>query len=280
MRIVAILTSYNEERFIGHVLEHYLKNGIEVYLLDNESTDNTVDIAQQYLDKNLIKIESVPRHGEKEWSKLLTLKCHLAENLGADWYIHADPDEFRVSCKSEQTLYEAILDVDRQGYNAINFMEFTFVPTREEPDHDHPAFLQTMKHYYPFLPNYPNRLNAWKQPPRHNNPLKKAWKVAKRKSLDKPIVDLSSSGGHKVRFKGLNQFPLDFKMRHYIALSEEHMFRKYVKVNYRSAHPGNWRGDASEDSFTLPSNEQLSFYTTDDALNAENPRKRHVFVMG
>lgn len=35
MRIVAILASYNEGHFMRACLEHYLQQGVEVYLLGN-----------------------------------------------------------------------------------------------------------------------------------------------------------------------------------------------------------------------------------------------------
>ncbi len=63
MRIIAILASYNERRFIRACLEHYLQQDIEVYLLDNDSTDETIDIASEYLGRNLIQIERTPRQG-------------------------------------------------------------------------------------------------------------------------------------------------------------------------------------------------------------------------
>ena len=38
----------------------------------------------------------------------------------------------------------------REGYNAVDFLEFTFVPTREHPDHDHPRYQETMRGTTPF----------------------------------------------------------------------------------------------------------------------------------
>ena len=61
MRVVALLAAYNEERFIGKCLEHLIGQGIEAYLMDNSSTDGTVEVAQNYLDRGLIGIENVPR---------------------------------------------------------------------------------------------------------------------------------------------------------------------------------------------------------------------------
>jgi glycosyltransferase involved in cell wall biosynthesis len=279
MRIIAMLTSYNESRFIGHILEHYLRNGIEVFLLDNESTDDTVEIASQYLDKNLIEIRTIPRSGKKEWVKMLALKEDLAESLKADWFIHADPDEFRSSPDSETTLAQAIADVDKQGYNAVNFMEFSFVPTKDEPDHDHPRFLQTMKYYYPFLPRPLNRLNAWRQPPRSTNLLKSAWKTIRYRKFRQPVAELVFSGGHQVRFDGIRPFPDDFKMRHYIVLSLEHAYKKYVSVSFEEGKKsGDWRGGGDESFFHIPSAEELRLYQGEDSLDSSNPRTQHIFV--
>jgi glycosyltransferase involved in cell wall biosynthesis len=41
-RVVAIIATYNEERFIGGCLEHLFANGVQAYVCDNESTDRTV----------------------------------------------------------------------------------------------------------------------------------------------------------------------------------------------------------------------------------------------
>ena len=35
-RVVAIIATYNEERFIGDCLEHLFANDVEAYLCDNE----------------------------------------------------------------------------------------------------------------------------------------------------------------------------------------------------------------------------------------------------
>jgi len=60
VRVVALITSYNERRFIGPCLEHLYEQGVESYLIDNGSTDETVEIAEQFLDRGLIAIEEFP----------------------------------------------------------------------------------------------------------------------------------------------------------------------------------------------------------------------------
>jgi glycosyltransferase involved in cell wall biosynthesis len=263
VRVVAILASYNEERFIAGCLEHLFEQGVEAYLIDNCSTDRTVEVAERYLKRGLIGIETFPRHdGVYRWRAILERKEELAATLEADWFMHADPDEVRLPPRSDRTLAEAFAQVEARGYNAVNFFEFTFVPTREAPDHDHPGFRQTMRWYYPFLRRFPQRRNAWKRQPER--------------------VELARTGGHRVWFPGLHMYPESFKMRHYPFLSVPHAIRKWVNRSYDPLEIDiGWhrlRANLTPEDFDLPPCEQLRRYTSDDELDASDPLAYHPFV--
>ncbi|HDH04201.1 MAG TPA: glycosyltransferase family 2 protein [Nitrospirae bacterium] len=259
MRVIAILATYNEERFIAVCMEHLFQQGVEVYLIDNCSTDKTVMIAKRYLNRGLIGIENLPRDGIYKWEPILERKEQLAATLDADWFIHADADEIRLPLRSGMTLKEAFGIVEKEGYNAVNFMEFTFVPTQESPDHDHPFFQKTMRWYYPFQPSFPHRLNAWKRQP---GPVELAW-----------------SGGHVVRFADLLMYPKSFPMRHYLFLSLDHAIRKFVKRGYDPSELEKgwhgWRARLKPESVKLPIQSELQTYLSDDELDPSNPRTRH-----
>lgn len=259
LRIIAILAAYNEERFVAGCLEHYARHGVEVYLIDNGSTDRTYEIAKQYLGHGLLGIESLPRDGVNRLEPILKLKEQLAHKLEADWFMHADLDEIRLPPRSDWTLAQAFEHVDQLGYNAVNFQEFTFIPVRESPDHDHPDFQQTMRWYYPFLPVFPHQLKAWKQQPQP--------------------VDLASFAGHLVRFPNLRMFPDSFPMRHYQFLSVEHAVRKYPQMQFdeNELQKGwqGWRGNIKSHEIVLPASHELRSYITDDLLDASQPQKRH-----
>ena len=282
MRIVAILASYNEQRFIRACLEHYLQQGVEVYLLDNESTDATVEIAREYLGRNLINIETIRRKGFYSWEPILLKKEALADSIKADWLMHADPDEIRIAPSSKQTLSEAFEQVDREGFNAINFMEYTFLPTAESPDHDHANFQQTMRWYYPFGPKHPHRLNAWKKQSRSCPSIRVFTReLIRHHRLGLPSIDLHSSGGHKVKFSNIKPYPVDFKLKHYIVLSLDHAIQKYVKKKFNpkeinSSH--GWRATAIETDFLLPSESIMRLFTSDDELDSSNPLSKHLLV--
>jgi glycosyltransferase involved in cell wall biosynthesis len=280
MKIVAILASYNEQRFIGACLDHYLQQGIHVYLLDNDSTDNTLEIAKQYLGRNLIGIERIPRNGLYQWQKILMRKEELADEIEADWLMHADPDEIRGAPNSRQTLAEAIAEIDKKGYNAVNFMEYTFLPVRESNDHDNAEFQKTMRWYYPFAQRHPHRLNAWKKQNRRWPGMKAFLRELVRNHRLPPSVNLRDSGGHVIQFPGIKPYPVDFKLKHYIVLSLDHAIQKYVKKSYDPTETGahGWRATVKEHEFLLPSQSQMRLYTSDDELDPTNPLKEHLLV--
>ena len=260
MRVVALLASYNEERFIGVCLEHLREQGIESYLIDNSSTDRTVEIASEYLGNGLINIETLPRpEGLNRLKVRLRRKDELAASINADWFMHLDPDEIRLPPRSDRTLAEALEDVDARGYNVVNFVEYTFIPTLESPEHDHPDFLNTMRWYYPFVRNFPHHLKAWKKQPR--------------------LVGLAETGGHKPRFPNMLLYPEPFKMRHYQFLSLDQARAQYLENNEfdRSTVTADyWRGWLVEERMGLPSESELNTYTSDDELSLAKPRLRHV----
>jgi glycosyltransferase involved in cell wall biosynthesis len=259
VRVVALLAAYDEERFVGGCIEHLAVQGVETYLIDNESTDATVEIAERYRGRGLAGIESFPRQGSYPWLRLLERKEELAATLDADWFVHVDADEVRLPPRPGISLADALAEVDRQGDNAVNFLELTFVPTREHPDHAHPRYEETMRWYYPYLPRYPDRLNAWKRQARP--------------------VDLATSGGHRVDFEGLRMHPQPFLMRHYLYLSVEHAIGKYVQRAYdpQELEAGWHRLRAAlraEDVQLLPQAD-LRTYVSDESLDVSAPWTQH-----
>ena len=256
MRVVALLATYNEERFVGHCIEHLARHGIETYVIDNESTDDTVEIAERF---ELAGLETAPRDGMYAWRPLLERKEALAAMLDADWFVHLDADEIRLPPRSSQTLAQAIAKVDALGYTAVNFQEFTFVPTIEAPDHDHPRFQETMRHYYAYSPGRPDRLNAWKR--------------------QETRVELAASGGHQVSFPEMSMYPHAFPMRHYLYLSDAHAVSKYVEREYDPAEvESGWhrrRAALRAGDVTLLSQAELKETRSDDDLDASDPWSAH-----
>jgi glycosyltransferase involved in cell wall biosynthesis len=259
MRIVAMLQVYNEQRFIAACIEHLRTQGVDVYLIDNESTDDTLVIAERYLGRGVVGIETLPRAGCYSQRRQCARQEELAAELDADWLIHHDADEIRTARRPRQRLADALYELDEAGYNAVNFREFVFVPTQEAPDHDHPRFQETMRRYYPFEP-VRQRCNAWK---RQDGPVELVW-----------------SAGHAVRFDGLRMAPIGLNLRHYLFLSVPHAVEKFVHRRFAPDEVADgwfgWRATLQIGDIQLPSDAGLRLFVADHLLDYSQPRRRHL----
>jgi len=260
-RIVAVLAARNEERFIGACLKNLFHQGVEVYLCDNGSTDRTVEIATAHLGAGLIGIEHIPHDGTYRWESILRRKEALFRELDADWLMHVDADEILLPPPGHASIAAAIAVADSLGYEAVEFAEFTFVPTREAPEHDHDDFISTLRTYYPFRPRSPHCVRAYRK---QDAPMEIAW-----------------SGGHRVRFPHEPElYPELFRMKHYLFLSEAHAARKYPgrkyddnEVNHQRWH--SWRPRLRSEQIVLPSVEHVRTTSSDDDLDSTNPWTQH-----
>ena len=214
--VIAIICAYNEGDIIYHTLKHLIENGISVYLLDHNSTDNTMEEASKWLGKGLINIEKFPQESgfPEELSNVFALRSitkrveQLHGMLGADWYMHYDADEFREAPWPAMTLKEAIRLVNNLGYNAINFELFNFRPIDNSyvPGYD----VRDYMHYY--------------EPAEEFNEMQiKAWKNFGQE------VELSSTAGHMVSFEGRRVFPVKFITLHFPVRSQEHGMKKILQ---------------------------------------------------
>jgi glycosyltransferase involved in cell wall biosynthesis len=259
LRVVALVATYNERRFIGGFIEHMAGLGAAVYVIDNESTDDTVEIAARYEGRGLVGLDTLTRDGVFDLGAQLRRKVEICELLDADWFIHADADERRLPPYPGIEFPAAFAACEAAGHNAVNFIEYVFVPTIEAPDHDHRDFERTMLSYYPHIPVMPHRLNAWQ---RQAGP-----------------VDLASSGGHQVSFDCLAPAPVSWPMRHYLYLSREHAIEKYIGKGYADAElRRGWHQARSEllptDVTLLPA-AALSRYDGDESLSPQRARGSH-----
>ncbi|MEW6720380.1 MAG: methyltransferase [Thermodesulfobacteriota bacterium] len=224
-RVVAIVAAYNEGDVIRHAIGDLIAQGIEVYLIDNCSTDDTVAQASAWLGKGLIRIERFPddagypaelRH-RYAWKEILRRKEEVAATLRADWFIHHDADEFRESPWPGLTLKEAIRVADAMGYNALQFAVFNFKPVDDGfvPGTD---VREHMKHYLP-LPEHASHAQV------------KAWKNL---GVRPEIVE---SGGHDILFEGRRIFPTRFLLRHYPVRGQRHGEKKVFEDRKRRFSP-------------------------------------------
>lgn len=212
LRVIALVSTYNEDDIIACSLGDLARQGISVYLLDHGSTDRTLEEAARLPGRGLLgaeRIETGPAAGDEpgaraSWASVLHRKEELAAKLDGDWFLHHDADEFRESPWPRLSLVEAIGLVDRLGYNAVDFELYDFQPTHDgfrrgdDPRESFPCFA-------PARPCDRAQVRCWKQA---------------------PGVDLVSSGGHEARFAGRKVFPIRFLLRHYPIRGQAHGERK------------------------------------------------------
>ncbi len=102
MHISIFLLCYNESALLPHVIKHYNKYvpSCNITIYDNESTDNSVEIA-----KNLgCKIISWSSNNIIDDFKYKNIKNTCWKNIKSGWIIMADMDEFL--CITEKELKE------------------------------------------------------------------------------------------------------------------------------------------------------------------------------
>lgn len=210
-RVIAIISAFNEGDIISPVIGHLVENGIDVYLIDNHSTDDTVQQSSKWLGKGLLEIERFPEASVQldkfNWTAILQRKEDLTKELPADWFMHYDADEIRESPWPGLNLKEAVRWVDHLGYNCISFRVFNFPPTDD-------GFKQgdDPRTYFRY----------WEEPEEFDKIQFKCWK-----SGVAPI-SLVPSGGHEVFFKPRHVFPIPFLLRHYPIRGQEHGRRKVL----------------------------------------------------
>ena len=211
-RVVALISAYNEEDIIVPCLQYLIKQGLEVYLIDNWSTDSTVELASNFLGKGLLAIEKFPQGGPPShyvWKDILSRIEQLTGEIEADWFVFQDVDEIRTSPWPGSSLRKAILKVDREGFNCIDHTVATFYPV--DNDFTAGADFEAYFKYFEFSdrPGQFVEIKAWKN-------------VGRR-------VSLNTSGGHEIRFAGRRTYPFRFLLKHYPVRSQAHGEKKIFR---------------------------------------------------
>jgi len=264
LRIIALMTVRNEELFISRVIEHLYNQGIEICLIDNGSTDKTLNIAHSYFKKGILQIVSLPHNGSFELAKILENEERLAREINADWFIHHDADEIREAPAPFESLSEGIRKADQEGYNAVNFDEFVFLPTADDESFEGTDYFENMRYYYFFELGPLRRVNAWKNTGQ--------------------AVDLVSSGGHGANFAGRKIYPDNFILRHYIVLSRAHAIAKYGGERVYSREEVEQRGWHGARAYfnplqlQFPSKQQLKMLSNNRGWDKSAPWKTHAFL--
>ncbi len=200
MRVVAYTYVRNEADIIEETIEHMLRQGCEVYVLDNWSTDGTDN---RLLQRNRdIRWEHWPEK-PSEWFELGVLLRRIEEVhsiLRPDWGLLFGADELLESPWPDVSLHETLGYIWKEGYTAAPAVEAVFHPT---DDGWRPGMSRRSYFRYWSFGNQRN-VRAWHSP-------------------EVRFVD----GGHDVAFQGYKLWPEErLVLRHYPYRNQEQATRK------------------------------------------------------
>ncbi|NLF07927.1 MAG: glycosyltransferase [Pirellulaceae bacterium] len=258
MKITAILCVRNEEMYLDVTLAHLTECGISLAVIDNDSTDRTLQICRKFR-RWIVHQSRLPYRGCFSLTDQLAAKAEAVRQIDSDWFIHHDADEILESPLAAESLREGIERVSAAGFNAVNFDEFVFLPAGEQDDFAERDFYKGMRHYYFFEPAPLRLMRAWKNRPGM----------------------VQAGGGHKLDGPDLRLCPENFILRHYPHLSLEHARRKYPLRKFAPEDLSKgWHGNRvgiRADSLVFPSPEKLkSLHSPGDKnFDRGEPWKRH-----
>jgi hypothetical protein len=248
-RVVAFVPTYNEADVIENSISALIADGVDVYVIDNWSTDETMSIVERFRGRGLIGAERFPSTPTSmfDWRSIIERTEELALSLQADWFMHVDADERRRSPWPDVTLRDAVYVVDRRGFNCIDHTVLDFLPVDE-------AFtagddIETYFRHFQFgsRPGHFLQVKAWKN-------------LGHR-------VDRATSYGHDTRFPGRRPFPYKFLNKHYPFRSSEHGRRKVFEERLPRFAPEevaqgfhtHYQGLLPEHKFVYEADELLRF---------------------
>lgn len=212
--VTAILAIRNEAAMLRNCLRHLVRNGLRVAIIDNASTDDSPGIyrAAEFAP-HLVDVRQTPFTGAFSLERQLRTKLEVADAVGGDWIVHVDADEMMHSCRPGETLADGLGRLGVEGWNAVNFDEFVFLPIERDYQSDADGF-PDLDLYYFYEPDSPRLMRAWRQG---------------------AALSMLESGGHKLVGPDLRLAPERFALRHYMFRSQAHAYEKYPARAYAPA---------------------------------------------
>ncbi len=260
MIVTAILAIRNEEAYLANCLHHLVHNQINFVIIDNGSNDASAEIyRRREFAAHLVDVKHVPFQGAFSLTEQLQHKLEAVDAVKADWVIHLDADEVMHSYRPDESLSAALSRLNAEGWNAVNFDEFVFLPIENNYRPEAPGW-QQMSLYYFFEPDSPRLMRAW------------------RKASGLSMLE---HGGHLLAGSNLRLAPEHFALRHYIVRSQEHAFEKYTARRFASHEiDRGWHANRIghlRESFALPSINRLKRLpvVADRTLERDDPWQIH-----
>jgi hypothetical protein len=133
-RLAVTLLVRDEADVIAATLEHFFAQGADrIIVTDNGSTDATADILADYAAHGPLTVLQEPEHDYRQ-GPWVTRMARLAAELGSDWVINADADEFWI-CKDHTLRLADVLTQVPGDRGAVRASRVNLVgPAGDGPD--------------------------------------------------------------------------------------------------------------------------------------------------
>ena len=207
MKILAIICVRNEAQYLEVLVPYLAAEGVEIALIDNDSSDGTLDLFSSQKYPNIIEVTRLPFYGVFDLSGQLEAKDTVAARSAANWLIHQDADEILHSPSGWGGLRQSIEVADSAGFNVLNFNELVMLPADPEVD----DIMQNNSNCYFFEPRPLRLMRAWKR---------------------EANLTSRASGGHILSGQDIHVSPQLMIMKHFIVRSQVHALQKYLRRSF------------------------------------------------
>lgn len=132
LKIIMTLLVRDEEDIIKQNIEYHLSRGVSHFIAtDNRSIDGTTDILREYEQAGLLELilEESDNYAQHKW---VTRMARQAAELGADWVINNDADEFW--WPDAATFQDVLAGVQKTSF-AVSVERTNFLPRTNEAGH-------------------------------------------------------------------------------------------------------------------------------------------------
>jgi glycosyltransferase involved in cell wall biosynthesis len=133
MKLVMTLLVRDEQDIVAENLDFHLAQGVdEVIVTDNGSEDATIDILSEYEARGVVRVIHEPSDDYSQGKWVTRMARMAASDLGADWVINSDADEF---WWPQAGTLASTLEALNDDVGIVVARRTNFVP---KPEDDHP----------------------------------------------------------------------------------------------------------------------------------------------
>lgn len=125
MKVLCIMTIYNEIDFLPYKVEWCRKNGLDLYVIDNYSTD----YSYSWLKSHNIPCHQIDTNETFDLGILQNEIIKTTDKIKPDWVVYNGADLFIFA---EKPIIDLCIDARRQGKNIIGWLQIDICNTSEK----------------------------------------------------------------------------------------------------------------------------------------------------